>query len=171
MRRGWGGGLLLEVEEVGDSVGDQGSVYFCYLPPFTILTPRGKTKAAVSLNRYNSCRPKQCTGGWGGGREREGVESWRAREADERERRGRARKRGGSLSRQRLGQRSREAAVNCKCVCARTHRCCSPAASVCLGISAFLQILIDLMRSLAVYSHQPAWLLAELQTAAAVAAA
>lgn len=48
-------------------------------------------------------------------------------------------------------------------VCARTHRCGSRAASVCLGICAFLRILIDLMRSLAVYSHHTAWLLEELQ--------
>lgn len=50
----------------GGSVSDQGPVCFCYLSPFSatplpILKPRGKAKPPVNLNRYNSCRPKQCT--------------------------------------------------------------------------------------------------------------
>lgn len=56
--------MLVVVVEAGNSVGDQGSVCFCYLSPFSatpILTPRGKAKPPVNLNRYNSYRPKQCT--------------------------------------------------------------------------------------------------------------
>lgn len=37
---------------------------------FPILKPRGKAKPAVNLNRYNSCRPKQCTEGSGSERQR-----------------------------------------------------------------------------------------------------
>lgn len=37
---------------------------------FPILKPRGKAKPAVNLNRYNSCRPKQCTEGNGSERQR-----------------------------------------------------------------------------------------------------
>lgn len=77
----------------GNSVGDQGPVCFCYLSPFSatplpILKPRGKAKPPVNLNRYNSCRPKQCTEG---------------------------NKKETSVSRKRLGQCAREAAVNFKC--------------------------------------------------------
>lgn len=55
-------------------------VCFCYYlsPPslplsastFPILKPRGKAKPAVNLNRYNSCRPKQCTEGNGSERQK-----------------------------------------------------------------------------------------------------
>lgn len=64
---GWGGGIA-----------DQGSRLLLLstpLPPlsaraFPILKPRGKATAAVNLNRYNSCRPKQCTEGDGSERQR-----------------------------------------------------------------------------------------------------
>lgn len=56
--------------------------------PFPFRKPGGKAKPPVNLNRYNSCRPKQYT--------EENKKS--------------------SVSRQRLGQCAREAAVNCKCI-------------------------------------------------------
>lgn len=58
---------------------------------FPILEPRGKAKPPVNLNRYNSCRPKQYT--------------------EEKK----TKKNIANVSRQRLRQCAREAAVNCKC--------------------------------------------------------
>lgn len=89
---GVGGALHLWSNiQVVDSIGDQAPVCFCYLPLSLRPTPhpeaRRQSQSSSQSNRYNSCRPKQCT---------EGGEK-------------------SSVSRLRLGQCAREAAVNCKC--------------------------------------------------------
>lgn len=68
----------MEVEGGRVCVADQGPRLLLLSTPllplsastFPILKPRGKAKPAVNLNRYNSCRPKQCTEGNGSGRQR-----------------------------------------------------------------------------------------------------